>query len=112
MTRSVLWKWDRLFLVGFLLFFGVVGLDYSDIYTQPWDIPGRVNSADTTITVSVLSWVMLVIVVPWVMFHDRCFVVTQLLVCLGWYAMNVVNLLGMHGPRGFDLFGLWSHLLL
>ena len=107
-TSAVLWKWDRLFLGGFPLFFRVVGLDYSDIYTQPWDIPGRVNSADATITVSVLSWVMLVIVVPWVMFHDRCFVVTQLLVCLGWYAMNVVNLHVTYGPRGFDLFGLWA----
>ena len=84
-TSAVLWQWDRLFLGGFELFFRV-----DDEHTEPWDIPGRVNSADATITLSVLSWVMLTAVVPWVMFYDRCVVVTQSLVVLGWFAMNVV----------------------
>jgi hypothetical protein len=91
-TSAVLWQWDRLFLGGFELFFRVdVGIDpQRQGKSQPWDIPGRVNSADATITVSVLSWVMLIVVVPWVMFHDRCVVVAQSLVVLGWFAMNAV----------------------
>jgi hypothetical protein len=88
-TSAVLWQWDRLFLGGFELFFWVDD-DSSYPFIKPWDIPGRVNSADATITVSVLSLVMLPVVVPWVIFHDRCVVVVQSLVVLGWLAMNVV----------------------
>jgi hypothetical protein len=101
-TSAVLWQWDRLFLGGFELFFRVSPENWrgdEHLWTEPWDIPGRVNSADATITVSVLSWVMLPVVVPWVMFHDRCVVVAHSLVVLGWCAMNVVIMLSPSRPQ-------------
>ncbi len=96
-TSAVLWQWDRLFLGGFELFFRV-----DDAHTVPWDISGRVNSADATITVCVLSGAMLnvvvTLVVQWVMFHDSCVVVAQSLVVLGWFAMNLVIIHAFSDP--------------
>ena len=69
---AVLWEWDRLFLGGFPLFVRLSEHRNEDNdsvrHTVPWDIPGRVNSADATITVSALV-VLLFFVVPRVVFH-------------------------------------------